>query len=299
MWKTVIVNSGEKMYTRNNWLVISMPDGYEKKVPVSDLYSVVIDNHNMSISVPVLEALSENNVHLIIDSRKHMPVAQLFPMNTNYKAAHVLHKQIDMTEEFRGDIWKRIIQSKIQNQITVLDYIFADEDVISKMKTMKNAVASDDCTNREAIAARMFFREIHGKHFIRFHEDTKNAALNYGYTILRTAISKSLTSHGFNCVLGIHHKSERNEFNLADDFIEPLRPLVDKWVYDNECMLTDGITSEVKRELINLLNSTIMIKGEHTQVRYAIDKMIMSFGRSLENNRPESLLLPELICEVE
>jgi len=91
---------------------------------------------------------------------------------------------------------------------------------------IKTLVFGDE-TNREGLAAKVFFRELYGSNFIRFSDDGINNALNYGYKILTGAISRTISKYGLNNYLGLFHIGKTNPYNLACDFIEPLRPLVD------------------------------------------------------------------------
>ena len=141
----------------------------------------------------------------------------------------------------------------------------------------------------------MFFRNLYGTNFIRFSDDDTNAILNYGYAIIRSGVAKSLVAHGFNCVIGVHHISETNEFNLADDFMEPLRPLVDEWIAKNPDSLSEGLTKFVKNELVGLVNSEVLFDGKKMKVRYAIDSMVKSFVTALETQNPNRLVLPEIL----
>ena len=118
-----------------------------------------------------------------------------------------------------------------------------DEDLLLKLNEFLNEVKENDETNREGLTAKMYFRSIFGSNFIRFYDDKINAALNYGYTIIATAIIRNLAVFGLNTYLGIHHNSKINNFNLAYDFLEPYRCLVDKYVYDNVEKLTYPLSS--------------------------------------------------------
>ena len=48
-----------------------------------------------------------------------------------------------------------------------------------------------------------------------------------GEALSEAAIARSLVGHGFYPPLGLHHDSQLNAFNLADDLLEPYRPFVD------------------------------------------------------------------------
>ena len=82
MWRTVIVTQGEKLTVRDNWLVV-WSDNTEQRVPIGDLYSVVIDNRAALVSATALTTLAQANVHVYLCDDKHVPVALSLPINTH------------------------------------------------------------------------------------------------------------------------------------------------------------------------------------------------------------------------
>lgn len=295
MWRSVIIYNGEQLSVQDNWLVVSFEDNTEKKIPLEDLYCVVIDNKDITLTVSTLSMFAKYKVHLILTDEKHLPVAQMYPMNTNYHCYRIQKKQLAMSDDFKGEVWKLITQRKIENQAICLENDWTDCDVVSRMRQLASEVIAHDAGNREGICAKMFFRNLYGTNFIRFSDDDTNAILNYGYAIIRSGVAKSLVAHGFNCVIGVHHISETNEFNLADDFMEPLRPLVDEWIAKNPDSLSEGLTKFVKNELVGLVNSEVLFDGKKMKVRYAIDSMVKSFVTALETQNPNRLVLPEIL----
>ena len=295
MWRSIIVYNGEKLSVKDGWIVVSFEDGSSKRIPIEDLYCVVIDNRDLVLTVPVLSSLSEHNVHVVLTNEKHMPVSEIYPLNTNFHCYRILKKQLNMDEGFKGEIWRRIVQRKIDNQAVCLENQWAERELVTRMRELSSEVELNDITNREAISAKLYFRNLFGSEFVRFSDDTINAFLNYGYAIIRSGVAKSLVVHGFTCVMGVHHISETNEFNLADDFMEPLRPVVDNWVVNNTDCFAEGLSKHVKNELVSLVNSEILFDGKVMKIRYAIDSMIKSFVTSIETHNPERLILPEIL----
>ncbi len=295
MWRSVIVYNGEKLSLKDDWLIIEDNNGKSNKIPMDDLYCVVIDNRELLITVPVLASLAEHKVHLIITDDHHMPVSVTYPLNASYHSYRIIKKQLELSDDFKGSIWKIIIRQKILNQSICLENLWCDTEIVDRMHSLSDEVAIHDVGNREAIAAKLYFRNLFGSSFVRFEDDAVNNTLNYGYAIIRSGIAKSLVAHGFSCVVGIHHISETNPFNLADDFMEPLRPLVDEWVALNYQLLMEDLSKETKRELVNLLNDEVFFDGKTMKVRYAIDSMIKSYVTSIETNNFERCKVPEII----
>lgn len=294
MWRTVIVNQGEKITTRDNWIKIE-GNGLEQKIPVDDLYSVIIDNRTALLSVAAITTLNSFGVHIILCDQKHTPSSVILPLNNHYRPYGIMKKQLKLTKEFKELIWQKIVKQKIMNQYKCLRLVGINKEKSDSLLKLYEKVLPGDPQNREGTAARKYFSALFGPGFFRMDGDVTNAALNYGYTILRSAISKTLIAYGYNCLLGIHHIGEGNAFNLSDDFIEPFRPLVDLWTDNNCSNLFNQLSIDNRQELIALVNKPIYFDGKKMRVRYAIDRFISSFSSAIEKNDPNLLKMPVLI----
>lgn len=153
-------------------------------------------------------------------------------------------------------------------------------------------VRSGDTDNVEATGAQIYFPALFGDGFTRGQDCGLNAALNYGYAILRGAMARHLAVYGFIPSLGLHHCNRLNSFNLADDLMEPFRPVVDRLAY----VLfqdTQELTPQSKRHLFNCLNMDIISGGQKHSVSYAMERLVQSLIRAMEEKK--SLILPELV----
>lgn len=199
--------------------------------------------------------------------------------------------QLDQSAAYSKRIWQRIIRQKLYNQAQCLD-ILAKEGV-PFLRKLSDDVESGDRGNREAIGAKAYFKYLYGEKFSRGNKDVINAALNYGYTIIRSAVARSLVMYGFNTTLGVHHCNEYNGFNLADDFIEPFRPIVDLWVSIN-IGDDEDLTKENRIDLVNLLNYEMLIDDKNHSVLNAIDKMVSSYTAACNKKDFRLLKVPTL-----
>jgi len=275
MWRTIIISGSEKLKVSNKQLVICGEQ--EITIPIEDIYSVVIENRLLSVSIQTITELTGAGVHVLFCDERHLPVSLLLPLNTHYRVLSVLKKQILMNREFKDILWKSIIKAKITNQIRVLEFCGKYGSSIHNLEKYAEEIIEGDLHNREGVAAKVFFREMYGAEFIRMKDDAINAALNYGYAIIRASVSRTLVAYGFNCAIGIHHIGEYNPFNLADDIMEPIRPIVDLWVENNSDSLIEGLTKENRKGLIGLINRSVTCDNKKTKLRYAIDRYINSF----------------------
>ena len=159
---------------------------------------------------------------------------------------------------------------------------------------IKKGITSGDSKNVEAKAAAYYFKSIFGNDFNRNKECIENAALNYGYSIVRGMIARTLIMYGFEPSLGIFHHNQLNNFNLADDFIECFRPVVDLYVINTVDFRMKRLTPEEKQKIYNVMNCLVLIDGKKFNIQGAIEYMIKSYSTSM--NKKENLIkLPYLI----
>ena len=294
MWRTVIVSQGERITVVNGNLRIAGAED-ESLVPIADIYAVVIDNRAALISVNALAALAESGAHVFFCNEKHTPVGVTLPLNTHFQPLAVVRRQLALTDREKGILWQKIVQAKIFNQARCLGFAGVDSDKVTALLALAENVAEGDVKGLEAVAAKKYFQALFGLGFSRRDGGVINAALNYGYAIVRSAVPKTLTAYGYNCVLGIHHRSEQNAFNLADDLMEPFRPVVDLWVDTNNENLFEELTKFNRKALLNLMNEGISMNGKTMRLRNAIDACISSLTGALQRGQPNSLRLPELL----
>lgn len=294
MWRTVIVSQGERITVYNGNIRIASGEE-ESLIPLSDIYAVVIDNRAALISVNALALLAESGAHVYFCDDKHTPVGVTLPLNTHFQPLAVIKRQLALSQEDKDILWQRLVQAKIFNQAQCLRYAGVDRDKVTALLALAENVLPGDAKGVEAVAAKKYFQALFGYGFSRRGEDVLNAALNYGYAILRSSVAKTLVAYGYNCVLGLHHCSEKNSFNLADDIMEPFRPMVDLWVDTHNEELFEQLNRFNRKALFNLLNEGIGIAGKTMRLRNAIDVCVNSLTGALSRGQPSSMYLPELL----
>ena len=291
MLRSIFINRGESIRVSEGWVIIEGVD-CDGRVPLEDVYSVVIDNPRVSLSSYALAQLSQNNAHVIVCNDKHMPTALILPLKNHYRPLNVLKRQLALSVRLKNKIWRKIVIGKIGNQLNILKHINADSNSIELLTKYMSEVTGGDSTNREGLAAKVFFRSIYGSQFIRNSDDAINAALNYGYSIVRSTVAKHLCAYGYHCEIGVHHVSETNPFNLAEDFMEPFRPIVDLWVESRKETLVDTLNLGHRKELAALCNRYVTLGDKRMTVRNAIEKMTASYSSTLETEDVERFLIP-------
>jgi CRISPR-associated endonuclease cas1, NMENI subtype len=278
-YRQVVIKKSDKIHFGDNQLIIEK-ERMDTKIPIEDVNFVLLEDSTTIITARLLAEFGKNSISLIVCDEKYNPTSILYPYNYHFKQLEVFNNQLQLTEAVKGVLWQNIVKKKIENSIKVIEMTTKDETLLLKLNEFLNEVKENDETNREGLTAKIYFRSIFGSNFIRFYDDKINAALNYGYTIIATAIIRNLAVFGLNTYLGIHHNSKINNFNLAYDFLEPYRCLVDKYVYDNIEKLTYPLAFTTRKDLINLLNKEVIHQNKKFTVEYSIGLIIKSYIKS-------------------
>lgn len=289
-YRNIFIANEAKLKLKNKQLIVF--NGEEISFPIEDIRSIVVDNPYTSLTSKLIAKLADEGICLIICDDKHIPSCELLPIGAYCRMNKRINLQFSQSKPKLKRIWQKIVQSKINNQAKCLEINKIDE--AKTLYGISKNVVSGDSTNREGYAARLYFKMLFGNDFTRDNENFVNAALNYGYAILRSFIAKTIVAYGLEPSLGIHHKNQLNQYNLADDIIESYRPIVDNFVYQNHTQWDEKFSVSQKAQLQLLLNSATVIDANHHSVANAIELTIQSIILSFENEDVK-LKLPDLI----
>lgn len=238
---------------RNGQMVIHTKEDPDTKktVPIEDIGVVVLEHQQTTVTLPLLNALADNNVAVVFCGDNRMPNAMLMNLDSNTTQGESYRAQVEASEPLKKGLWRQVVEAKIRNQAALLYKLGKDGD---KLKPYYQNVKSGDSDNREGIAAKMYWQELMGTGFVRLRTgEEPNNLLNYGYTILRAAVARALMGSGLFPAFGIFHRNRYNAFPLADDVMEPYRPYVDELVYGLWMEGKTQLDKEVKATLLRLL----------------------------------------------
>lgn len=271
-WRTIYITESERLgLYLDNLLVIK--NGEEYKIPLKDIGSVIVEDNRTVITLKLINKILKYNILLIFCDDKYNPIGILNSTNGYFRQSKIVNQQINWDRELKDILWKEIVKVKLQNQNFILKKLEKDNEVVENIEKYIQEVEKGDITNREGLGAKIYFRELYGATFIRGDKDVINSALNYGYTIIHSKIARVIAGKGLLTYLGIHHKSEYNQFNLASDIIEVYRPLVDYFVYIY-MKHASYFSKEDRVELINLLNAKVLQGRYMESVSNSIEKYI-------------------------
>lgn len=289
--QTLIFSNPVSLSLKYNQLEITFKDTGEIITrPIEDIGIVMIENPMVHITIPLLNALANNNVGVVFCDNKFMPNSMLMPLETNTIQQEIYRTQFEASQPTKKRIWKDIIENKIRNQSVLLDKLGLDGNLL---KPYYMNVLSGDSDNREGAAAKVYWKQIFGEQFIRNRNGSPpNSLLNYGYTILRAAVSRALLSSGLFPAIGIFHRNRYNAFPLADDVMEPYRPFVDfavKQIYDFSA--NDELNKENKEFLIRVLFSDVKIKKQIRPLQIALSITTASLTKAFKDKK-ENIVFP-------
>ena len=277
-WKRIVISSNAELCKKNSCVSVKTDDTL-KMIPIGQIDILIIESEQVSITTSLMTFLVSNGVRIVFCDCKHNPYYETVSYTENTYSPERLKKQIDWNENQKQIVWNRIVENKIRNQSCFLKIID------SKNYLLLNQAADDFSINNtvelEAEAAKLYFHSLFGKNFKRRTDNSINAALNYGYSILLSSINRLIVYFGYNTSLGINHHNGKNYFNLSCDLIEPFRPFVDKIVYENQ---NHDFNKEYKKKLINIGNEKIAYNGHITTLDIALELYIESVLKSLNTN---------------
>ena len=291
-WRTILVSKPCRLSMKNRQLIYEPKDEPTIQVPLEDITVIVLETNQSSLTSALLSHIAENKIALFTCDNYHMPNGLFTPFHQHSRLSQIAHIQVDMKLPLKKQVWQKIITQKISNQAKLLSYFNKNDFQVS---VLEDKVKSGDSENLEALAARRYWSLLFDD-FTRDQKafDPRNIALNYGYAILRGAVARSLVSHGLLPTFGVFHRSELNAYNLADDMIEPLRPMVDMIVkkLEIENALDVHLGIEVKSALLNVLVMEMKLNDENVLILNICDIIAQGFVKTMKLNDTSRLILP-------
>lgn len=254
------------------------------RLSFEDIGFIFLENPQITITKSVLDMCMQHEVIVSVTDEKHLPSGLVWPLNSNTLLAERYRAQREMSTPFRKQLWQTIIKAKIRNQAVCLAY-FGKE--FKGVESLANKVKSGDSDNMEGRAARMYWSLLYGDDFVRRREGVPpNAYLNFGYAVLRSALVRRLLTVGLFPLDSLFHAHRNNPFPLADDMMEPFRPLIDiraTEIWQNYG--TDEPSKEARGELANILYEDIIWRNKTYVCMNAIEEYCTSLRKAIESRK--------------
>lgn len=292
VWRSVVVNRPAKLKREQFALVVEQEQC--ARVPFEDIAVIVLNHREITLTHPVLSACADYGIGLYSTGDNHQPNGVFMPFLQHSRATRMQRLQLGLDKPTSKRAWARIVQAKIQNQARCMELLsVAGADHLA---ASARRVRSGDGGNLEAQASAYYFPRVFGRSFHRSQNNWTNAALDYGYAVMRGACARALVAHGMLPSVGLFHSSEQNAFNLADDLIEPYRPIVDLHVALNRPADDSGeLLPADKVSLVGLLNVDVAMPRGRMSTLASIEHAAEALARLYDGGSEQVLELPGLI----
>ena len=292
-WRGVHITQPSRLSLADGQIVVGRDDG-DVRLPIEDVAWVVIDTPQAALTTALISACMDAGTVLIVTDRTHTPSGMILPFHRHHRQAEIAAIQIGISVPLKKRLWQVMIQAKIGNQAAMLTACGQDSSALAAMARL---VGSGDPDNTEARAARAYWPRLFADFIRDDASDKRNALLNYGYAIIRSAVARALVASGLLPAFGVNHASIVNAFNLADDLVEPFRPYVDRavWQITAQGRVRKGETTvEERRTLASILTETTVFGRETVSLLVATEMAAESLVRAMEQNSAALLQLPRL-----
>lgn len=283
----IFISAEQNVIVKNGQLTIGV-----RSLPVEEINCLIVDNLRTTLTTYAIHALGAAGATVIICDEQHMPSEVILPYQGYYRRLDTLELQSSIPRPRVKQLWQQIVRRKILGQSETLAYN-GFEDASAHLEYLAKQVVSNDADNREAEAARVYFRALFGEDFARGKDLPVNGMLNYAYAVVRSLLARHLCARGFECAFGVFHHSKFNEFNLVDDIFEPFRPIIDCYVVKSVDIFA-GLTPEVKRKLVAILELEVYSGDNYlTTLSYAVERLAESLLAYYKHER-DDLCMPRL-----
>ena len=262
-WRIVVISKRAKLDYKLGYMVVRRQETV--KVHLSEISILMIESTEVALTAALLSELTKRKVKVIFCDEKRNPSSELVSYYGSHDTSLKVRQQIQWEEDSKGSVWTEIVTEKIRKQRDLLKTLNKVEAGL--LTEYLQEMEYNDATNREGHAAKVYFNALFGKDFSRSLEIPINAALNYGYAIILSAVNREIVKAGYITQLGLFHDNMFNQFNLGSDLMEPFRPLVDRKVLQ---MMPEQFEQDQKMELVNILNETVVIDGKEQFLNNAI-----------------------------
>lgn len=285
-----IATDGRHLSAHRGFMIVA--EGHEEvgRVPLDDVGAVIVHAHGVTWTTNLMVALAQRGAALLLCGTNHAPVAVCLPIAGHHAQNARMRAQWEAKRPLAKQLWRGVVVAKIRWQGAV---VAANGGLSAPYEYLARRVGSGDPDNVEAQAARRYWGELMGSDFRRDRDaGGTNAMLNYGYAVMRAACARAVVAAGLHPSIGIHHANRGNPMALADDLIEPFRPLVDMLTIRLRGVGHDSVTAEVKRAQAALI--ALDLPGEEgvTTVWQAATRAAATLARAFQSGRAADLVLP-------
>lgn len=294
--RTLLFTQPAHLSVHKQQLVATYPETQEQKTAaIEDLGMVILEHQQITISHALIGHLLTNNAAIVTCDGFHLPQGMVLNLNGHTTQQEHFRVQIAASDAQKARLWQQTVKVKINNQAALLRQNGLET---ANMERWVDKVKPGDPDNFEARAAAFYWKRLFEDHLKEFKrgrfEGAPNNMLNYGYAILRAVIARSLIGSGLLPTLGYHHRNKYNAYCLADDAMEPYRPLVDELVLELVRSLDeyDELTPAIKQLLLKVPVLDVRINGQTSPLMLAAQETTSSLYKCYAKEQ-KSIKFPE------
>lgn len=289
-----IADGGGRLVLRNEQLLFERDEGPAVATPLAELGVLLVSAKAVVYTQPLLQGLARHGVVLVIGDERHMPAAIMAPLVGHHRQSERFRLQAAASKPVQKRLWQQIVTAKVALQGRVLrDFRAHDLGLVA----MAERVKSGDTENTEGQAARRYWTALFDDPTFRRDREGPgpNKLLNYGYGVLRAMTARAICASGLHPSLGIHHHNRYDAFPLADDLMEPYRPLVDRAAL--HLVIQHGMEApldrDAKADIIRAVTGRYACDGEVRGMFDILQRMTASLAQVYEGER-KGLVLPRI-----
>lgn len=280
-----------RLSVRYSNLVIEREDAEAVTVPLEELAVLVVSHPQVSLTHAVLAGLAESGGVFVACDGKRLPTGMFLPLTGHFTQAERFERQASASLPTRKRLWQQIVRAKLRAQAQLLSELYnSDHGIVALIPRVR----SGDPDNVEGMASRRYWPVLFAnKSFYRDrYGPPPNQHLNYGYAVLRAVVARALCAAGLHPSLGLHHHNRYDAFRLADDLMEPFRPIVDRAVVDlmRHHSLDVPLNRETKAEILKALSGRLLLKGEWRTLFDTVARAASSLTAVFAGERKDLLL---------
>jgi CRISP-associated protein Cas1 len=287
-------DQGARLSVRHGQLILKRHAEPEASFPLDEVAVLMVSNKAVAYSHTVLAGLAEAGGVFVACNAQHLPAGIMLPMNGHHLQCERFAQQAQASKPAQKRLWQQIVRAKVALQGRVLKDFRGDPH---GLLDMAGRVRSGDPDNIEAQAARRYWTALFDDKDFRRNRDAEdqNRLLNYGYAVLRAMVARAVCAAGLHPSLGLHHHNRYNPFPLADDLMEPFRPLVDRAVVHR--VVQHGaeapLDTEAKRAIVSALLERFDVDGEMRTLFDVLTRLAASLASVYAGER-KALALPTI-----
>ncbi|SDE53493.1 type II CRISPR-associated endonuclease Cas1 [Riemerella columbipharyngis] len=296
LYRSIYIGNPAYLKLKDEQMKIICPETKAEKgsIPVEDIGLVMLDHFQITVSHQLIQKLMGNNVVLISCDAFHLPHGVMLPLSGHSEYSERVKYQLEASEPLKKNLWKQVVEAKIENQTEVLKQ---RNCFFEPMLQYKKEVKSGDATNMEGIAAQHYWKYLISTDFLRERfGESPNPFFNFGYAMLRSIVARAIVETGLMPVLGIFHRNKYNAYCLADDMMEPYRPWVDQLVMQwiDEHPQDDELSKDFKAFMLNIATTDVRIENKNRPLIVAVKTTIVSLYKCYTGEKRQ-LALPEML----